>query len=425
LLEGDETTLVLSYHDPHSSEEPNTLPPLERVARTTQFWEGKAAALEYDGPWREEVVRAYLALHLLTYLPSGGIVAAPTTSLPEELGGVRNWDYRYTWLRDATFTIDALMSLGHLDEAREFFAWLSRICTECATRDRLQIMFRVDGSPDLAEQELPHLEGYRGSRPVRIGNGAAGQAQHDIYGEVLASAALMVGHDSGSVEAHWDVLHTLARLACTRWREPDSGIWEIRGGPYHFVYSKVMSWVALDRAVKLAEALGRSGPDVELWRATAEEVKREVLERGWNPRKQSFVQHYDSEAADASNLLIPLMDFLPPDDPRVVSTVECIRRELSHGPFVHRYRTSEIDDGLPGSEGAFTLCSFWMVQVLARMGRVQEARQLFQELLKCANHVGLYSEMVDPKTGQFLGNFPQAFTHIGLILAARECALGE
>ncbi len=421
LRQGEEAAFVLSYSDGATRQETGELTPQERVARTLAFWESKAEDVFASGPWRQQLVRSYLVLHLLTYLPTGGIVAAPTTSLPEDVGGVRNWDYRYTWLRDAAFTIDALVSLGHHDEALSFFRWLGSLCGMYG--QNLQIMYRVDGGADLKEEELTHLEGYRGSRPVRIGNGAYAQAQYDIYGEVLASAHHLALHQVPMADDQWELLRTLANLAAARWRQPDNGIWEVRGGPYHFLYSKVMCWVALDRAVALAHETGRAGPESESWARTAQAIKAEVLKRGWSQQKRAFVQHYDTEAMDASNLLIPLMGFLPFEDPRVVSTVSRIRQELGSGPFLHRYRTEETDDGLSGTEGVFTLCSFWLVRVLARMGALQEAQKLFVELLKYANPLGLFSEMVDPPTGEALGNFPQAFTHIGLILAARECGI--
>ena len=423
LEEGQEALLVLSYQDGATGEADDDLTPRGRLQRTLDFWEGKATELDYEGDWREQVMRSYLVLHLLTYAPTGAIIAAPTTSLPEEIGGVRNWDYRYTWLRDAAFTVEALVSLGHPEEAHAFFEWLSEVCT--SGEEELKIMYRVDGETELEEEELHHLEGYQRSRPVRIGNGAAAQVQNDVYGEVLASAYLMTAGGEPLTDDRWKLLRTLANLAATRWQTRGSGIWEVRGGPYHFVSSKVMCWVALDRAVKLAEMTGRAGPESDAWGQTAHDIKEEVLRRGWSQEKQAFVQHYGTDAMDASSLLLPLMGFLPFDDPRVVSTVQRVRQELEHGRFLHRYRPEETDDGLTGGEGAFTLCSLWLVQALARMGEVEEARRLFREVLSHANHLGLFSEMVDPRSGAALGNFPQAFTHIGLILAARECGVGR
>ncbi|MBI2862773.1 MAG: glycoside hydrolase family 15 protein, partial [Chloroflexi bacterium] len=415
-----EAVFVLSYSDSSSPVYEDSLTPTERQDATEAFWRDIVADTAYQGPWPKEVERSYLALHLLTYVASGAIVAAPTTSLPEAIGGVRNWDYRYTWLRDAAFTVEALMSLGHVEEATGFFRWLCEICTECAERDNIQVMFRVDGDTRLEEETLEHLAGYKASRPVRIGNAAFSQRQHDIYGDVLASAQLLASHGGSIDDGDWALLRMLANMAARYWREPDNGIWEVRGGPYHFVYSKVMCWVALDRAVRLAETTGRVSEETHRWAREMDVIKEEVLSKGWNERKQAFVRHFDTDAMDASNLLIPLTGFLPADDPRVVSTVERIRAELGRGPFLHRYRTAETDDGLVGPEGAFTLCSFWLVRVLAQMGRAEEAQHLFEQLLMLASPLGLYAEMADPKTKEALGNYPQAFTHIGLILAVQE-----
>ena len=345
--------------------------------------------------------------------------------MPEQIGGQRNWDYRFTWLRDAGFSIDALMSLGHMDEAENFFHWLSRVCVQCAARQHVPIVSGVGGETDLEEAELSHLEGYRGSKPVRIGNGAYTQFQHDIYGQLLSSAHLFASKGQPITDSQWEALRAVANVAAARWREPDSGIWEVRSGPFHFTYSKAMCWLALDCAIALAELTGHPCPEIEEWRHTAQAIKEEVLRNGWSERKQAFVQHYGTESMDASNLRLLLMGFLTFDNPRVASTVRRIREELGQGPFLHRYRTEETDDGLEGPDGAFILCSFWLVRVLARMGHVEEARRLFQELLDYANHLGLFSEMVDPSTGEALGNFPQAFTHIGLILAAKECGIAQ
>lgn len=419
---GQEMAFVVTYRDPSTEGSSADLTPLQRIGETRRFWDMEVAGLKHEGPWRKEVIRSYLVLHLLTHLPTGGIVASPTTSLPEAIRGVRNWDYRYTWLRDAAFTIDALLALGHEDEAVAFFQWLGKVCATYG--EDIQILYRVDTGAELNEEELSHLEGYRGSSPVRIGNAASKQRQNDVFGEVLASAHLLGTTCKSFSEEEWDLLRTLANLAAARWQEPDSGIWEVRSGPFHFLYSKLMCWVALDRVDLLARATGRVGEESERWRRTADAIKLDILKRGWSQEKQAFVQHYDSDAMDASTLLLPIMGLLPFDDPRVVSTVQRIRDELGYGPFLHRYRTDETDDGLPGSEGAFTLCSFWLVRVLAGMGKLEEARSLFEQLLGYANHLGLFSEMVDSGTGDALGNFPQAFTHVGLILAAQECGMG-
>jgi GH15 family glucan-1,4-alpha-glucosidase len=416
LKEGDEVAFVFGYSD-SANAKPPTEDPSEMVMNTAFFQQAFSYDIQCADEWHDTIVRSALALLAMTYFPTGGIVAAPTASLPEAIGGVRNWDYRYTWLRDASFTVDALLSLGENTVALWFFEWLCRVCQ--SDWDQFQIMYRVDGTSDIPEEELSHLSGYRDSGPVRIGNGAAGQLQHDIYGEVLSSAYILAQSGHSVTEEHWNLLQTLANQAVEHWTEPDSGIWEVRGGPFHFVHSKIMCWVAIDRAIKLGHETGHLD-DIAKWEATAEAIKAEVLERGWNEEKQSFVQHYDTSAIDASLLLIPIVGFLPANDPRVASTVARIQAELQDGAFVHRYRVAETDDGLSGDEGAFTLCSFWLVRVLARQGKAEEARTLFTELLTFGNELGLFSEMIDPATGAALGNFPQAFTHLGLILAARD-----
>ena len=434
LKEGMEAVFVVRHIvEGHEEAIPSALAsamPHELLTLTDAYWRNLSMSIAYDGQFRDVVVRSYLVLHLLVYVPTGAIVAAPTTSLPEWIGGSRNWDYRFTWLRDASFTVDALMHLGHTHEAREFFDWLAQACGLSDDRlewemdgedDHLHILYRIDGETDLTEEELPHLEGYRGSGPVRIGNGAYDQIQQDVYGELLASAHLLATHGEEVTDGHWDVVKTLANLAAKEWREPDSGIWEVRGGPFHFVTSNALCWVALDRAIKLGEMYVPDDPDIEYWRTEAEAIREDVLKNGWSEDKKAFVQHYDSGAMDAGLLLLPLMGFIEFDDPRFISTLERIEMELREGPFVKRYRTEETDDGVFGPEGAFTLCSFWLVQVLNHVGRRGEALRMFSELLTYANHLGLFAEMIDPRSGLALGNFPQAFTHIGLILAALEC----
>ena len=414
---GQELSFVAAYGTEGSTLEAG-LAPSELLDCTASYWEQKVAGVEYQGAYRSEVTRSYLTLHLMTYAPSGGIVAAPTTSLPEWVGGVRNWDYRFTWLRDAAFTIEALLKLGHEDEALTFFDWLGRVCG--LEEHHVHVLYRVDAEPDVDERTLPHLSGYGGSSPVRVGNEAFHQEQHDVFGEVLASAHLLAEQGQVFDDAKWGLLGKIASMAAEKWREPDNGIWEVRGGPFHFVYSKIMCWVALDRAARLAKLVGRDGSESAAWEREAEVIRDDVLRHGWSESKQAFVQHYHSEAMDASNLLIPLVGFLPFDDPRVISTIARIRTELGNGPFLKRYNPEETDDGVYGEEGHFLLCSFWLVQALARMGRLEEARFLFRQLSGYANHVGLFGEMVDPRDGSTLGNFPQAFTHIGFILAARD-----
>ena len=434
LTEGAEATFVVRYvargHDEQIPSALASAMPHELLTLTDTYWRGLSESVDYQGPWRDMVVRSYLVLHLLVYVPTGAIVAAPTTSLPEWIGGSRNWDYRFTWLRDAAFTVEALMHLGHTHEAREFFEWLQEVCGLAddhfdlglhGENEHLHILYRIDGETDPTEEELRHLEGYRGSAPVRIGNGAYDQVQQDVYGELLASAHLLATHGEEVTDGHWDVVKTLANLAAGEWRDPDSGMWEVRGGPFHFVTSNALCWVALDRAIKLGEMYMPDDPDIGLWRREADAIRDDVLTNGWNDRKKAFIQHYESEAMDAGLLLLPLMGFIEFDDPRFVATLERIEAELRDGPFIKRYRPEETDDGVYGPEGAFTLCSFWFVQVLNHMGRPAEAQRVFSELLTYANHLGLFAEMIDPRSGLALGNFPQAFTHIGLILAALEC----
>ena len=434
MTEGMEAVFVVRHVlEGHEEAIPSALAssiPHELLELTDSYWRNLSMTVNYQGPYRDIVVRSYLVLHLLVYVPTGAIVAAPTTSLPEWIGGSRNWDYRFTWLRDAAFTVDALMHLGHTEEAVEFFEWLAQACGLSddsleweihGAEEHIHILYRIDGETDSTEEEIPNLEGYRGSGPVRIGNGAYDQIQQDVYGELLASAHLLATRGEEVTAAHWDVVKTLANLAAGEWRDPDSGIWEVRGGPFHFVTSNALCWVALDRAIKLGEMYVPDDPDIPLWQAEAAAIKEEVLAKGWSEDKNAFVQHYESGAMDAALLLLPLLGFIDFDDPRFVSTLERIEMELRDGPFMKRYRTEETDDGVFGPEGAFTLCSFWLVQVLSRVGRRGEAQRILNELLTYANHLGLFAEMIDPRSGLALGNFPQAFTHIGLILAALEC----
>jgi GH15 family glucan-1,4-alpha-glucosidase len=342
------------------------------------------------------------------------VAAAATTSLPEKIGGIRNWDYRFTWLRDASFTVQALHNLGHINEANAFLDWFQKVMDKHAHPSEIQIMYGLHGEAEINELVLDHLEGYKGSRPVRIGNEAAGQRQLDIYGEVM-DAAYQLTRYGGSLDiSRWPFLLALADYVCGVWKETDSGIWEVRGEDRHFVYSKVMCWVALDRAVRLSRKLGLAG-NTEKWRAEAEAIRKAVLAEGYNEKRRAFVQSFGSDELDASNLLIPLVGFLPFDDPRVKNTIDATIRYLCDGPFVYRYRT---DDGLPGDEGAFLLCSFWLVDCLTLSGRTDEAQELFLKLMGFANHLGLFAEEIDPSTGDFLGNFPQAFTHIGFISSA-------
>jgi len=388
---------------------------------TVRYWQEWIAGCSYTGRWREMVHRSVLALKLLTYAPTGAIVAAPTFGLPEVIGGGRNWDYRYTWLRDAAFTLYALMRVGLHQEAAQFVAWLDARCHEPASDGSLQVMYGIDGRHDLPETTLDHLEGYRGSRPVRIGNAASGQLQLDIYGELMDAAYLYNKHGAPISYEMWTHLRDLTEWVCENWRRVDEGIWETRGGRKQFVTSKLMCWVALDRALRLADKRSFPAPR-DRWLAIRDEIYEEVMARGWNAKLASFVQSYDDDTLDASLLLMPLVLFLAPTDPRLHSMLDAINRSprdggLSADGLVYRYNTAEGEDGLDGQEGTFSTCTFWLVEGLTRAGRVDEARFMFERMLGYANHLGLYSEEIGP-AGELLGNFPQALTHLALISAA-------
>ena len=387
---------------------------------TLDYWREWRDTCAYTGPYAEVVRRSALVLKLLTYEPTGAIIAAPTASLPEEVGGVRNWDYRFTWLRDSSLILYALQLLGYYEEATDFFEWLERLCIPCG--NELQIMYAVDGGSRLPERTLDHLEGYRGSRPVRVGNAAVGQKQLDVYGEVIDAAHLYHERTRQPVRPElWEVLSHLADEAAARWREPDQGIWEVRGGPRHFLYSKLLCWTALDRAARMS-ARWRLPGDVRRWEGAREEVRRAILSEGYNKEVGAFTQAFGSTALDASALVIPQLGFLPATDPRVRSTVEKIGESLTSHGLVYRYLT---DDGLPGGEATFALCSLWLVDCLAQQGRVDEARELFELVAGYANDLGLLAEEIDPASGELLGNFPQGFTHLGLIRSALNIARAE
>ena len=390
---------------------------MSKLKRTLDYWQQKAASCTVSGHWRDAIVRSYLAVHLLMYSPTGAVVAAPTTSLPEEIGGERNWDYRYSWLRDTSLTLNSLFYLGHGEEAVRFMNWLVTVCGECGAR--AQILYDIDSRDPPEEQELEHLSGYRGSRPVRIGNGAYLQLQLDVFGEILESADNYLIIGGNITRRTWRLLESFVNAACELWQQPDKGIWEIRGGPYHFVYSKLMCWVAVDRGISIAQKLGYK-KNLKHWRKTAQDIRDDILTKGWNAQRRAFTQHYDTLALDASNLLIPLFGFLPVSDDRVKSTIERTIEELSYNGLLRRYRTEETDDGLSGSEGAFLWCSFWLVRNLLRLERLEESIVLYQRLLSYSNHLGLFSEMVDPTSGEALGNFPQALTHLAVIIAGLE-----
>jgi GH15 family glucan-1,4-alpha-glucosidase len=364
-------------------------------------------------------VRSLITLKGLTYAPTGGIVAAATTSLPEEIGGVRNWDYRYCWVRDATFTLVSLMDAGYLDEARAWREWLLRAVA--GSPAQMQIMYGVCGERRLTEFELPWLSGYEGSKPVRVGNAASAQFQLDVYGELLGSAYRANRAGIKASAADWRLMISLVSFLEKSWEAPDHGIWEIRGEPQHFTHSKMMAWVAFDRAVKLVERCACEGEEhVDRWRAIRDEIHAQVCERGWNKEKQAFTQVYGGDELDASLLTIPMTVFLPADDPRVRSTVEAVERELMWDGLVLRYR-AEVNkvDGLPGGEGVFLLCSFWLADCLHLIGRKDEARALFERLLALRNDLGLLAEEYDPRGKRMLGNFPQAFSHVAIANTAR------
>ncbi|WP_406002614.1 glycoside hydrolase family 15 protein [Streptomyces sp. NBC_00829] len=385
---------------------------------TVRFWHRWLRTSRYRGRWRQTVNRSAITLKLLTYAPSGAPIAAATAGLPEQIGGERNWDYRYTWIRDASLSVRALIGLGFTEEANAFRRWLGgRVAAGAAGSGQpLQIMYRVDGDPELSEEVLGHLEGYLGSFPVRIGNGAAGQLQLDIYGEV----AFAVAQPGGVVETAgyqgWLAVVRVLEWLTGAWDQPDEGIWETRGGRKDFTYSRLMSWVAFDRGIRLAREYARPA-DLDGWTATRDAIFLQVMERGWNEERQAFVQHYDSDVLDASLLLMPLVGFISPREPRWLSTLDAMERELVSDSLVYRYDPSASPDGLRGAEGTFTLCTFHYVHALARAGRVDDARYAFEKMLTYANHVGLFAEEIGP-TGDQLGNFPQAFTHLSLITAA-------
>jgi GH15 family glucan-1,4-alpha-glucosidase len=384
---------------------------------TVAFWRRWLGRSRYDGRWREMVHRSALTLKLLTYAPTGAIVAAPTTSLPEQLGGTRNWDYRYTWMRDAAFTLYALLRLGFTEEAEAFMGWLEARCRHAAGRESgLQIMYGIDGRQDLPEEELAHLEGYMASAPVRIGNGAASQLQLDIYGELMDSAYLCNKYGRPIYHDGWMEITRNLEWLIEHWDQPDEGIWETRGGRRDYTYSRLMSWVALERAIRIARQRGLPA-DLARWTAVRDRIYQQIMERGWHPVRRAFVQHYDTDVLDASLLLMPLCKFVAPTDPRWLSTLDAITAELVSDSLVYRYNVNASPDGLAGEEATFSLCSFWWVEALARAGRRDEARLAFEKMLTYANHVGLYSEEIGP-TGEQLGNFPQAFTHLALISAA-------
>jgi GH15 family glucan-1,4-alpha-glucosidase len=388
------------------------------LAETVAYWQHWISQSSYTGRWREIVNRSALTLKLLTYAPTGAIVAAPTTSLPEQLGGARNWDYRYTWIRDAALTLKPMHSLGFSDELRAFAHFLtSRLQSPAGEGSGpLQVLYGIDGRTHLPEETIDHLAGYRDSAPVRVGNAAADQLQLDIYGEIIDAAYTLDRQTKQLSYRVWTAIASVADWLCENWDQADEGIWEIRGGRQRFTHSRLMCWVALDRALRIAHDRGFPG-DVARWLSVRDEIFHRIMERCWSESRGVFVQHEDSELLDASVLLMPLVGFISPTDPRWLSTLNAIGAELVTDSLVYRYDPAASPDGLEGDEGTFSICSFWFVEALAGAGRLAEARLAFEKMLTYANHLGLYSEQVGP-SGELLGNFPQAFTHLALISAA-------
>jgi GH15 family glucan-1,4-alpha-glucosidase len=419
--EGDRTWFTLTYGKSHCPD-PEPIDPAQALEDAEKFWTSWAGQLQYEGRYRDIVERSLMTLKAMTFRPTGGVVAAVTTSIPEFIGGVRNWDYRYCWLRDTTFTLLALVAGGYEEEAAAWQDWLLRALA--GSPDQVQIMYGLRGERQLVEWEAGWLDGYENSRPVRIGNAAAGQVQLDIYGEVLDCFF----HAQRSMARHGEqdfrILVLLLRHLEEIWKEPDEGIWETRGGPQHFTYSKMMAWVAFDRAVKLAEDRNYRGA-LDRWKKIRDEIHSEVCARGFNMRKGCFVQAYGSDQLDAALLLMPQVGFLPGSDPRVKATVEAIERDLMPQGFVLRYNTAKVDDGLPPGEGVFIACSFWMVSSLKAIGREDDARRLFERLLTLCNDLGLLAEEYDAQAGRLVGNFPQAFSHIALVVAATDLVRRE
>jgi GH15 family glucan-1,4-alpha-glucosidase len=412
LDEGEGVDLILEWNGQVHGLGPDEAEQLFR--KTSDYWQRWLIQSRYRGRWREMVHRSALVLKLLVYHPTGALVAAPTTSLPEDLGGVRNWDYRYSWLRDAAFTIYALMTLGFLEEAAAFMDWIQQRCESASVDRDVMIMYAVDGSEKIPEQILDHLDGYRGSRPVRIGNNAVGQRQHDVYGELMDSVYLYNREVPISYDL-WAALSKRLDWLAAHWEEPDEGIWEVRGPRQRFTYSALMTWVAFERAGRLARRRGLPAP-VGKWHKLAARAYQFVQQECWDPELRSYVMHPGSKHLDASLLCMPLLKFSGPTDPRFLATLDKIGHELVSDSLVHRYAING-HDGLSGGEGTFNLCSFWYVEALTRAGQAKEARTIFEKMLTYANHVGLYAEEIGP-TGEALGNFPQAFTHLALISAA-------
>ncbi|MBN1855892.1 MAG: glycoside hydrolase family 15 protein [Dehalococcoidia bacterium] len=416
LREGEEATFVLRYGTKRVPAA-RRLHSAEKLATTASFWKAHAEACSVKGKYKESIVRSYLALHLLVYAPTGALVAAPTTSLPEHIGGARNWDYRYTWLRDASLTLFAFAKLGHLEETHPFMSWLLNICGTCGSDTR--VLYRIDSSSPPAERSLSQFEGYRQSQPVRVGNAAHLQVQLDVYGEVLEAAHAYLRAGGYTSQSTWRTLRRFVEAASHMWMNVDNGIWEVRGSQQHFTHSKLMCWVALDRGMRIARHLGYVRI-ANRWRKTADTIKNSILDEAWNPDINAFTQYYGSATLDASTLLMSLSGLLPATDSRMSSTIRRIEEDLMVEGYVRRYKPEQTDDGLDDSEGAFLWCSFWMARNLLRLGRYKDAQDLYERILSCANHVGLLAEMVDPANGEALGNMPQALSHLGVIVTGIE-----
>jgi GH15 family glucan-1,4-alpha-glucosidase len=420
---GERVPFVLTWFPSHE-DAPRAVNPEHALRDTVKYWKNWTDGLSsVHGPWEKQVRRSLLTLKALTYMPTGGIVAAATTSLPERVGGVRNWDYRYCWVRDATLTLDALIQAGAVEEADAWRGWLLRAAA--GSPDQLQIMYGPAGERRLSEYEIGWLPGYEDSRPVRVGNAAADQFQLDVYGELMDAMQQARHHGLTEHSETWALQRALMDFVETHWSHPDNGIWEVRGPRRHFVHSKVMAWVAIDRAIMAVEKYGLPGP-VDRWKRLRQRIHDEVCERGFNAARGAFTQYYGSDELDASVLMIPRVGFLPHTDKRVVSTIEAIERDLVVDGFVKRYRTEEQKkgpvDGLPGSEGAFLPCTFWLIDNLALIGRLDDARAMFERLVCLCNDLGLYAEEYDPKAARMVGNYPQAFSHVALVNSARILA---
>ena len=421
LREGESASFLLRWQD-DSPPAPEEYDVYGELGKTQAFWRFVSHDWRYMGRWEQLVKRSMLALHLLLYVPTGAICAAATTSLPESIGGARNWDYRFCWLRDAAFTLDVFHRLGHTDYTRPFIDWLAGLVLGPGGAEDVHSLYGIGREVDphaMTETVLDHLEGYRGSSPVRTGNDAFHQFQLDVPGEVLLSFDSY--HRAGGIidEPLWTLAEAMVEAAAGNWKKPDNGIWEVRSGPKHFTYSKLMAWVALDRGLRLARAHKRP-VEYDRWHKTREAIRSDLVEKGWNAERNSFVQHYGAKHLDATALFMPMVGFLPATDPRMASTIEAVQRELGSGGFLRRYLPEETDDGVGGDEGTFTMCSLWLAGALVTAGRIEEARETFERVIDLHNSVGLYSEMIDPATGDFLGNYPQAFTHIALIHTARN-----